>query len=94
MTIKKERKTRTVRAKVTTKVQKIADAINSYKVGMVEKSIAIQEGRLGTAEEWAEYAKEAIDRLMDLGIDVEWRKKERKEMEVKNLPIQQDLPFE
>jgi len=94
MAIKKERKPRVVKPKTLTKVQKIADEINSLVVGKYMWEKANQEQNTESMQMWREYVSAATDSLRDMGIPMGWRLAEDELRKKENLPLQQDIPFD
>jgi len=96
MAIKKERKARVVTQKTLTKPQRIADLINALVVGERMWAKAVKEEDAQESGLWRMHVAAATEGLKDMGIPMGWRmdREEQKQKEVKNLPIQQDIPFD
>jgi len=94
MAIKKERKTRVVTLKTLTKAQKIADEINSLVVGERMWSKAVKDGDVEESALWRLHVAAAKESLRDMGIPMGWRLEKEEKKEVKNLPTQQNIPFD
>jgi len=94
MAIKKERKPRTVTKKILTRAQRIADAIDSLDVARMMIEDARNKGEIEKENRWIHQLNIVKDNLRDFGVPMGWRDVVKEEREIKNLPIQQDIPFD